>query len=106
MSASLYHITVKKEDFDITVEQIADAVAQWKDFPGFAGETCEVCHRTANLINRPMWICVCHAVNWQSFNGTPMLHDKPDLGPTKEEIEAGVEWGTNTKARLEELELP
>jgi len=106
MSILYQSLVIKKESFDFTVEQVADAVAQWKDFPGFAGETCVVCKRTANVVNHPMWICVCHAVNWQSFKGSaPVLHENPDLGPTKEVIEQGVAWGQETKTRLQELEL-
>ena len=70
-------------DFKWKADRIVEAILTWHNWPGFSGEYCYQCKKTANVLGTHGWICVCGAFNAQCFHHNNMPHHYPQLGPNK-----------------------
>ena len=80
-------IFMKPETLDIPDEKLRE-IFTWPIFLGFAGESCGLCHKTANVPGGgPGWFCEnCGHMNITSLNHFPSPHNQPDMGPSRERI--------------------
>jgi hypothetical protein len=56
---------------------------------GFTGDTCEACGKTVNLQTAEFWFCEdenCKHYNLTNYDYLNIPFDKPDFGPTFDEI--------------------
>lgn len=77
-----------KKSFKLSIDRIAWLCRRSK-FDGFMGVQCPECKVTANVVVAPTWTCVCGDRNFVSREMKKLPYDKPDLGPTSNDIHIG-----------------
>jgi hypothetical protein len=84
-----------------TVEQITEMCETWVNYNGFTGETCGMCHKTANVFSLGTgWFCDCGHYNDQSWYYTNIPHEKPDMGNFRSVIYAGHKNSTKWQSPI------
>ena len=73
-------------NLDYSVDQMADMFG-WSSFRGFTGETCSLCQNRANVPASPSWFCECGHLNLINPDQPKPLHETPEYGPAKAQIE-------------------
>lgn len=62
----------------------------WPHFNGFTADRCGGCEKTANVPCAAGWFCQCGYYNILSWGNHDIPHKAPELGPSRERIEAAV----------------
>ena len=96
-----------KHCYHWTAEGLSRAMDSGFMFPGFSGETCHKCKRTANtLAGEAGWFCCCGEYNCQDLHYHQKPHKHPDLGPTSREIEKGFSQVPRADSRATRTPIP
>lgn len=90
-----------RKSFELTVARITWLCRRSK-FGGFMGVQCSSCKVTANILVAPSWTCVCGERNVIVPNLRKMPYEKPDLGPTSQDIHVGFMKADDARLGAEE----
>lgn len=80
---------VTKKSLKLSIEQITWLCRRSK-FEGFMGAQCGGCRKTVNLVMTACWTCICGHRNVLLTKERKLPYEKPDLGPTSNEIHLGL----------------